>query len=293
MTRRAVCYYVDASANNPNFPPDPIENPRRWQVTDFELLLSRQQPTQWPVAVGRPVNVTDTFGSPGAGLDPGSIPPVPPGFTGELRCVQVDDSGTPIPANSLEGVATILAASGAAETYNGVTIQGLNPLADAQLDLNNIEYSACPSGFFMNFAAEGSSDPVLGDLVGGASTVASTLTLVPCGADFDASRGSTAGLSFEITNEFEQRFSATTSVACWEDLSLAFSGSFGSALFQSGYGTARVTATTPGEGVVGVLTTARTSVVAGVTASSTNNLHFLGNRSGTNRPGAVIVLRNL
>ena len=43
----------------------------------------------------------------GAGLDPGAIPPVPAGFTGELKCVQVMADGTPIGANSLIGEATL------------------------------------------------------------------------------------------------------------------------------------------------------------------------------------------
>src|SRR5262245_43898697 len=79
-----------------------------WQTTDFELVLTRQQPTHWSVGRGRAVvpypldmNVQTS------GLDPGAIPPVPPGFTGFLLCVETNVDGSPKSGKSLKGEETI------------------------------------------------------------------------------------------------------------------------------------------------------------------------------------------
>jgi hypothetical protein len=91
----ARCFYVDAS-------PDAFGVPK-WQITDFTIWLTKQQPTHWQVSTGRFVNPNDSCISNGkiipspecadAGLDPGAIPPVPAGFVGELKCVEVDVAG--------------------------------------------------------------------------------------------------------------------------------------------------------------------------------------------------------
>ena len=39
--------------------------------------------------------------------DPGRVPPVVPDFTGELKCIEVDASGFPVPGNALKGEATL------------------------------------------------------------------------------------------------------------------------------------------------------------------------------------------
>src|SRR5215472_6747858 len=54
----AECFYV----NGQSFGGVPI-----WQVTDFNLVLTRQQPTHWSVRDGRAVNPMDSE----TGLDPG------------------------------------------------------------------------------------------------------------------------------------------------------------------------------------------------------------------------------
>src|SRR5262245_10682036 len=93
------CFYTDGRS---------IGGQPIWQITDFELVLTRQQPTHWAVSRGRAV-----FPWPldkdvqTSGLDPGLIPPVPPGFTGSLVCVETAVDGHPISGNSLKGEATI------------------------------------------------------------------------------------------------------------------------------------------------------------------------------------------
>ena len=93
-------------------------------------MLTRQQPTHWAASQGRAVNPLDNNpgGQPGSGLDPGLVPPVPPGFTGFLICVETLVDGTPASMNSLIGVATVgqvnddPAATNNVSKYNAVAI---------------------------------------------------------------------------------------------------------------------------------------------------------------------------
>ena len=137
------CFYVDGDD---------------WRVTDFELWLTRQQPTQWSMANGRPVNAADQ----NTGIDPGAIPRKGPAFRGFLVCVQVDVSGTPIGGNALKGEATVGRVTGPGNglnfvsKYNAIGIQacgvggcggtGTDINGDNVLKLDNMEYAACPGG---------------------------------------------------------------------------------------------------------------------------------------------------
>jgi hypothetical protein len=112
----AHCFYVNAAPANRDLPPDPVLNPPLWQELDFDIWLTKQQPTHWVVSRGRAVNpqdpscdrLTGTYDCPDAGLDPGRVPPVPDDFVGELKCVEVDASGAPISGNHLKGEATVI-----------------------------------------------------------------------------------------------------------------------------------------------------------------------------------------
>jgi hypothetical protein len=135
---RVHCFYVNAALTDPDLPEGPL-NPRLWLEIDFDLLLTRQQPTHWVVSEGRQVNPLDTpcgyqgqcigganEGDPctesnscdsgtcssiacnGAGFDPGRVPPVVPDFEGELKCVEVDVAGAPISGNHLKGEAMLV-----------------------------------------------------------------------------------------------------------------------------------------------------------------------------------------
>src|SRR5215470_4063093 len=77
----AHCFYVNASPVDPSLPPS-VLNPPQWQETDFDIWLTRQQPTHWVVSTGRRPFIFDDFGTDGAGFDPGLVPPVPLGFRG-------------------------------------------------------------------------------------------------------------------------------------------------------------------------------------------------------------------
>lgn len=123
----AHCFYVNGALTFPDLPPGPI-NPPLWTEIDFDIWLTKQQPTHWVVSKGRLVNAADYpcsntaqkngaatpggfpgdgfYGCNDAGLDPGRVPPVVEYFTGELKCIEVDPSGAPLSGNHLKGEAT-------------------------------------------------------------------------------------------------------------------------------------------------------------------------------------------
>ena len=296
----ARCFYVNAQLTIPGVPEHPILNPPLWLETDFQIRLTRQQPTHWLVSQGRPVDPFDQckkdskvcIGIPGdgeidpngLGIDPGAVPPVVDNFVGELKCVEVDASGTPIGGNHLKGEATItdierpeMSTTGDISKYNAIGIVGTD-LAGATgntLLLNNPEsgepqgeYNACPAVTILNHFAEGAEDPVISGVglgrrcannpeelcfsdrdcmdtpcvVGGVcsddgdpcvdnencgaaatcllSGVFTELTVVPCSQDFENQIPAAVTIQFLIYNEFEARFSTSTTVICWKNIRL-------------------------------------------------------------------------
>jgi hypothetical protein len=252
----AHCFYVNAAPVDPNSLPGPL-NPRLWQVTDFELWLTRRQPTHWVVSQGRQINPNDGFGVDGSGIDPGAVPPVPPGFEGELKCVQTDSFGAPFGGNALKGEALLRSRNGDVSKYNAISISAsdrasgdpANVLSLDDTPNNDGEYRSCPNTLLLNHFLDGSSniaveglDSSLCDdtcetdtcsITGVACTtdadcsgntfcpIRTSLTLVPCSQDFEDIVPGRVNVQFRITNELEQQFSASTTVDCWLNLRLA------------------------------------------------------------------------
>src|SRR5262245_57867284 len=46
------CFYVRATPDNPDLPPSAV-NPPQWTEIDFDIVLTKQQPTHWEVGPGR------------------------------------------------------------------------------------------------------------------------------------------------------------------------------------------------------------------------------------------------
>jgi hypothetical protein len=278
---RAHCFYTNGASYNG----EPV-----WQVTDFDLALTRQQPTVWSAADGRPVNPQDSQ----RGLDPGLIPPVPDGFTGSLLCVRVDVGGAPYGGNDLIGTATIGVIEGPTPSatnvegqYNAVAIAACNGNAgvcgatggpvtnDNVLKLDNVEYAACPGGSYFNFATV---DPILGNLGDTLpGTVSTNLTFIPCGADFENLEPVRTTLNGEIVDELELRTSLSAfDVDCFFSATIdepPFVGSF--SVVPTTFGSAIITpltapGTVPGIGVATTLWTAAN----GTSDTSITNLHF-------------------
>lgn len=248
----AHCFYVNAAGIcrlrpseacridddcGPNGPCDP-----QWQEVDFDIWLTKQQPTHWAAGSGRFTNPFDAacdrstgfYDCDQAGIDPGRIPPVGDPFYGELKCFEVDVSGAPISGNHLKGEAIILTAAGDASKYNAIGILGEPLTNDGNTVLclggegrdecpSGAEYQGCAEALIVDHFAERADSPLLGP----ASQVRTEVTLVPCAEDFERQIPTKVVVQFEITNEFEQPFSTSTTVDCWgnfllDDISLIF-----------------------------------------------------------------------
>jgi hypothetical protein len=275
MLVHAHCFYVNGSALN---------GVPLWQVIDFSITLTRQQPTSWTADEGRPIDPTDDQ----TGLDPGPVPPVPPGFAGGLVCVQINVDGNPSVANSLKGEATISETNDleqlvAVGKYNAVGIQGIDddPNEDTLhvLRLDNVEYAACPSGAYLNFVPEGAQDDIINGFGNGPSAVSTTLALLPCAMDLENLLPGRTVAAFQFRDEFELGPSlAPVPVECWTPFNLADAPV--TPATSSTFWHARITAVEPAPGAGGFVGVANVQRVGanGAIASSLANLHFLGNR---------------
>ena len=234
------CYYVNASlldtfTNAPCFVPSATCAPI-WTETDFNIWLSKQQPTHWLVSTGRTVDPFDGFGYDGSGFDPGAIPPMVD-FQGELKCIEVDETEAPITGNHLKGEATLKGVRflfdlgrgeentvfGDVSKYNAIGIVGnpnVAPTNPLQLDGNT--YDACPAKLILNHSATLAADPVVEESTGDPSETFTQLTLVPCSEDFENQKATSVTVQFLVYNEFEERFSASTTVTCYLNIELTY-----------------------------------------------------------------------
>jgi hypothetical protein len=202
---RLRCFYTTRALDT--------ENREVWLTVDFNISLTRLQPTLWLASTGRPVNPTDRPPE----LEPGPVPPLASGFVGELRCFAVNNAEQPISRNVLVGNATIADRSTRElRRYAAIAVQGFpKNNNDNTVLLNNVEYSTCPRVLLLNHFFDDAVDPVL------ESPVHNNITFVPCSVDYEANVPGTASLQFDVVNEFEQRLSASLPVRCFADLRLA------------------------------------------------------------------------
>ncbi|MBI3786531.1 MAG: hypothetical protein HY270_24340 [Deltaproteobacteria bacterium] len=203
----ARCFYINGA-----FDPD-TEQPS-WNITDFQLHLTKLQPTFWVAGTGMPAVPPDNRPTE---LYPGPVPPVGEGFEGELRCVVVNDSEAPISRNALTGEATIInIATESTTKYRAVGIPGLpGNNGDSTLLLNEVEYTTCPRVLLFNHFFDDAPDPVLG------GKITSSLTFVPCSTDIEHTLPGSANLLFDVYNEFEQRLSGSMQITCFSDVDLS------------------------------------------------------------------------
>lgn len=296
----AHCFYVNAAPADPRRPPSPTNLPL-WQEVDFEIFLTKQQPTHWVLSDGRLDDATD----PVKGFDPGRIPPAGSDpFTGELKCIEVDSSGAPINGNHLKGEATIVTTSARIEVskYNAIGVLGLNTDLNTNNSDNTLclggpvspacptgaEYNACPQTVILNHFAEGATDPVIeafNNGNNGMSTVFTELTLVPCTQDFENQTPPSVVVQFLIFNEFEQQFSTSTTVTCWGNFRLNAIGNVGRIFeilaLQTRFAQTRMfPAADDQPGFVGVAEEFHTQPTAGmpITSRAAFNLHNEGAR---------------
>ncbi len=168
-------------------------------LTPFTIRLSANQPVAWRASTG-----LDAV--PGDG---GAVPPLGSGpFTGVLRCLAADASGTPADRNVLVGSVTIERFSTAATVtvdsarYSATGIDALPGAVngDDQLVLGGpaAEYTACPASIVLTSFFDGAVLDLGAD--GTAQReVSTTLAVVPCAHTPGGSAG--AVLTFAVTDE--------------------------------------------------------------------------------------------
>jgi hypothetical protein len=203
-----------------------------WIETNFDVILTRDQPLAWSAAEGlgnSNLPCPGGFGSKCTGNGGTRVPPVgEEPFVGELKCIQSDPiTRLPIPCNDdsgphcrndLEGQATLTGVVGSGidpERYNAVGLRsagqnnGDNTLTIGGADPAAAEYQPCPEVLVFNHMFDGAVDPV-----DSGNTFQSTLSLVPCTEDFLLQSVPTVTAQFLVYNEFEQRFSTSRPVQC-------------------------------------------------------------------------------
>lgn len=323
----AECFYVNATLQDTNTHlscgvPSATCVPL-CQETDFAIWLTKQQPTHWSVSTGRNYTPSPTFGQDDSGFAPGHVPPMSD-FVGELKCIEVDDSGAPITRNDLKGEATLVSlrtvlplvsgtldsgqtAEGDVAKYNAIGIRGNPDVAPSNpllLD-GGATYDACPSKLILNHFASGAPDIVASELTpptgtllpaGTTSAEFTDLTLVPCNEDFENQIPKSVTVQFLIYNEFEEQYSTSTTVSCFLETELLRIGSgqvFGSGVLGTDVAQAIITPVVQADGssggLVGIAERITTLKVGTATTAgrAADNLHSEGSYIPPNGPDQI------
>lgn len=241
------CFYVNANGHCSNAPttvclpgaPAGPDNPcgpgaiciPGWQEADFAVNITAWQPVAWLASEGavacEEVAGTDLPCFPLGGAAPAApntnggsrVPPVSEDpFVGELKCLAVDRNDVPVERNVLKGDVEIIRSDTDlidVLAYNAIgipAVAGVNNRDNVLvLGGDGGEYAACPNVLIMDHFFDGALDPVSG------LEVTSDLTLVPCTEDFLTQAPLTTTVQYLVFNEFEQRFSTSRPVTCFQE----------------------------------------------------------------------------
>lgn len=252
----AHCFYVNANSHcaggsndgqicndNPGLCTGGICTPG-WEETDFRIRLTPFQPIQWlasdglsgddlPLPAGYCVrnpqrlcaSDSDCNPFPGGECTDSNvgtrIPPVAETpFQGELRCIAINENGLPASRNDLKGEAlleVIRSGNGIdVASYNAIGIQSTGATSGAANELviggANAEYNGCPNYLILDHFFDTARDPVPGT----SNTITTQLVMVPCSTDYLRQIPGSATAQFLVFNEFEQRFSTSKPVRCYD-----------------------------------------------------------------------------
>jgi len=223
--------------------------PDTCSANDFRMTLTKRQPIAWKASAGLnpfPCDGLNTFcpaGQSNKGLD-GSLSSIPnvqeDPYFGELKCVEVDPTTfEPIqglnPVNNFAGdlkaevtiVSKGIEGAVDARKYNAIAFESTTNGQDSDPDTltiggPNAEYNGGPNLLLVNNFFDGATETThQGGLT---STVNTDLTLVPVTENLatdDISTLNPVTLQFLVFNEFEQRFSTSTSFSCWREIQLS------------------------------------------------------------------------
>lgn len=248
-----ICAVTGSFCSVPNAAPDspgacePIAGnicEQQWRSANFDVVLTRQQPTIWRVSTGRsdnpflpadgrcdiipPPDPDTATGQSCPGFFLGAVPPAVQPFRGQLTCVQTTMDGSLLGSNGLKGEATIeTLGTPQISTYNSVNVEAISPAAiEGLVRLNGEEYSACPDAIEVSHYTQGAEDlvaatinPAVCDPTDGCP-VESEITVVPCRANYDAEEAARVATLILYTNEFEQTLSISQTIECWANFDL-------------------------------------------------------------------------
>jgi len=277
-----------------------------WLETDFFIRLTPRQPLGWVASEGMSrdeVPLTGGNGSTGIGGSSNAGTNIPPvaeqPYNGVLKCITVNEDGTPSDRNVVKGESTRVASFGpemvSVSKVNAVGIRAIEGAVNDDRELvlggGGAEYEGCPEQLIVNHMFDGVVDPIIGDaelqerdavangtpFLPESGTVISRLTMVPCTQDLLRQIPGSAVAQFLVYNEFEQRFSTSRTVECKFEkiLSLIDTTDPERSIFSAGVagtvvGQSRVRAV--GSGLIGVMTESRlTREVAGVISGGLTN----------------------
>jgi hypothetical protein len=238
---RVICD-PDAGIPNPACPTGQVCVPSWTDGGDFPIEVTAGQPLGFlasdPYPGGLPCD-----GDDGCNPDPQDgvifgVNEVP--FRGELKCIEVEDSTdptviVPIEGNHFSGTARIYNASAAGagsldvREYNAIGIQSVDTFdagdvpevlclgTDGSSDCPAPDYATCPATLIVDHFFDGAFP------FGDGDQVRTNVTLVPCTEvlEGDATDQIRTVVQASIYNEFEQRFSSSLRLECFESTSLA------------------------------------------------------------------------
>ncbi|HVO26302.1 MAG TPA: hypothetical protein VMW56_22030 [Candidatus Margulisiibacteriota bacterium] len=163
----------------------------------FFLSLTPYQPLSWLATEGLNDVLTRSAAPPFIGQ-------------GELKCAVVppaDEQDVQF-HNTLQGRATVYSSTGRTVSYGAVGFQRLSP-GDftGVVSLDGTTYAQCPDKLHFD---------VVADQPTATPATTSDLILVPCSQDLLLQVPATITVQFLVINEFEQPFSTSISVTCFE-----------------------------------------------------------------------------
>ena len=168
----------------------------------FFLSLTPYQPLSWLATEGLNDVLTRSAAPPFFGQ-------------GELKCAVVPPANAQDVEfhNTIQGRATVYGSTGRTVSYGAVGFQRLSP-GDftGVLSLDGRTYAQCPDKLHFD---------VLADQPTATPATTSDLILVPCSQDLLLQMPATITVQFLILNEFEQQFSTSISVTCFERAALS------------------------------------------------------------------------
>lgn len=159
---------------------------------DFEVRLTPNQPISWLASQGTASTTSFT-----------AVPPFD--GTGELKCIVQPAEESVAAHNTIQGRAAVFGADGQTIGYSAVGFLRLTdgPLTN-EIDLDGVTYTQCPDEQHFAFLA---SDPTN-------LAAESELVIAPCSEDLENLTHPPTVIQLQLFNEFEESFSASTTVTC-------------------------------------------------------------------------------